>query len=145
MKQTTLEQGKEAIRLTKENGMRVRGFFMIGNPTETKEDILKTIDFAKNTGINDFHITYFTALPDSEIYKIAREFGEFVERWDKMNVWTPVFIPYGLSKDDLVALSRKAFKEFYFRPNIIYEYFKNIKSLTHFIKLVKGALAVVRL
>ena len=43
----TLEQAEKAFNLSRKIGLETLAYFMIGSPTETKEDILKTIKFAK--------------------------------------------------------------------------------------------------
>ncbi|MDD5650162.1 MAG: radical SAM protein, partial [Candidatus Nanoarchaeia archaeon] len=46
-KNLTKDQIRNACKLAKEAGLKTRGFFIIGHPTDTKETIRETIDFAK--------------------------------------------------------------------------------------------------
>ena len=68
-KNTTLEQGEQAVRYAKEVGMKVIGYFMLGAPGETKETIIETIDWAVGLGIDHAQFSIATALPGSELYQ----------------------------------------------------------------------------
>ncbi|MEN7982572.1 MAG: radical SAM protein [Nanoarchaeota archaeon] len=58
-KQTTVQQCYEFVKLMKERGIRVRGFFMLGLPGETYETIKETEEFIKKSGLDDFQITVY--------------------------------------------------------------------------------------
>jgi radical SAM superfamily enzyme YgiQ (UPF0313 family) len=66
-KQTTIEQNYNFVRLMKERGIRVRAFFVIGLPGETKETIKETEKFIKESGIDDFQITIYSPFKGTEI------------------------------------------------------------------------------
>ncbi|MEW6063422.1 MAG: radical SAM protein [Nanoarchaeota archaeon] len=140
----TLNQIENACRWTREAGIRSRGFFMIGHPTETKETIMETINFARRIDIDDFQMTAFTPLPGAEVYKIADEYGTFNKDFDKMNMWTPTFIPKGLTKKDIEHYQKLAFRKFYLRPKIIYSYLKMLKNWNDVKKLLQGAEVLIK-
>ena len=98
---------------------------MIGMPTETKEDIIKTIEFAKKLPLTDFKVNYCVPYPGTEMYRTAAEYGCIQTDWVKMQLHTkPCFIPNGLTEEDLVNLNKRAFREFYLRPKVIMEHIK---------------------
>jgi len=72
-KKTTVEQNKEAIELCKQVGIIPQGTFMIGNPTETKEDIRKTQQFIKEHDIESVGICITTPYPGTELWKWCEE------------------------------------------------------------------------
>jgi radical SAM superfamily enzyme YgiQ (UPF0313 family) len=115
---------------------------MIGHPGENVESIRETIAFATRNPVDDFQITFFTPLPGSEICRHARELGAFDDDWRRMNMWSPVFVPEGLTADDLVYWQRRAFKAFYLRPRTVWNYLKLVRSPAHLQKLAKGAVAL---
>lgn len=143
-KGTKLEHIEKAIKWTKKAGIRTRGFFMMGYPTETEESIRETIDFAKRIPVDDFQITFFTPLPGSEAHAIVKNYGEFDYDWSKMSMWEPIFIPKGLTKEKLIKFQKMAFREFYFRPKIIFSYLENLKSLENIVKLIKGGISLLK-
>jgi radical SAM superfamily enzyme YgiQ (UPF0313 family) len=72
-KSTTIEQVEQAVRYSKESGLRVIGYFMLGAPGETLETIKKTVDFAISSGIDHAQFSIATALPGSELYELVPE------------------------------------------------------------------------
>lgn len=72
-KNTTLEQAEEAVRYTKEAGIKVIGYFMLGAPGETLSTIDKTVDFAIELGLDHAQFSIATALPGSELYNHVPE------------------------------------------------------------------------
>jgi len=73
----TLDQVREAARILKRNRMFWTGFFMMGFPTETKEDILETLKFMKELSPNWVCLSIFTPYPGTKLYAIAKEKGLF--------------------------------------------------------------------
>lgn len=115
-KNLDLDKVSRAIEETAKAGIVTRGFFMIGFPTETEEEVIQTIEYAKSSslcGATFFTVVYF---PGTELYRLAREEGCFagdgysVQR-DYVNVGEG---PYAFSTERLVELKMKAIREFAF-------------------------------
>jgi radical SAM superfamily enzyme YgiQ (UPF0313 family) len=113
-----LDLGKvfRAIEHTAKAGIITRGFFMLGFPTETEEEVLQTVEFAKSsalTGAAFFSVVYF---PGTELYRLAREMGYFRDedaevRRDYVQVGRG---PYDFPVERLVEIKRTAIREFAF-------------------------------
>ncbi len=71
----TVQQNIEAIKKINEYGMGVYGQFMIGSPTETREEMLETKEFIKNPGIKAAHISITTPLPGTELWEECEKKG----------------------------------------------------------------------
>jgi len=134
----TVRQIEDALEWTKDAGIMTKGFFMIGNPLETIETMEETIRFARRVRLDDFQVTSFTPLPGSGVYPVAAQYGSFDNDYRKMNLWNIVFVPNGLTKDDIERYSKKAFRQFYFRPSVVLSYMRRIYSWRHFTELMKG-------
>jgi anaerobic magnesium-protoporphyrin IX monomethyl ester cyclase len=130
-KNTNQEKIARAVIDTKKAGISPGGFFMIGMPTETEEDIKKTINVLLKLPLDDFHISHLAPFPGSEIYFSASQYGYFDNDWKKMSGWKTIFVPRGLSKKKLTYYSNYAFRRFYFRPRIIWNYIVKIRSWRH--------------
>lgn len=78
----TIEQNKRAIALSKKAGLKILGTFMIGSPTETPEDIKKTIDFIRTTDIDWFGIFVTTPYPGTELWKWCQKQGFIPDKLD---------------------------------------------------------------
>jgi len=78
----TVEQNKRAVRIAKKYGFFVEGSFMIGSPNETKEDMMKTLDFIKQNPLDyaAFYIT--TPHIGTELWDHAKSHGMVSEDMD---------------------------------------------------------------
>jgi len=74
-KKTTVQQNRLAIKLCKQVGLLVNGTFMIGNPTETIEDIRVTQQFIKENDIDCVGVCITTPYPGTEIWKWCEKHG----------------------------------------------------------------------
>ncbi|MFH1210174.1 MAG: radical SAM protein [archaeon] len=115
----TIKQVERAVDIISKLGLECRGYFMIGAPTETVEEIEETIKFAKKLKINEATFSITTPLPHTNLYEntknmIDREISDF----DYYK--TPVYKGDNiLSPKKLKWLKRKALLEFYLSPRII--------------------------
>ncbi|OGZ36676.1 MAG: hypothetical protein A3A94_00750 [Candidatus Portnoybacteria bacterium RIFCSPLOWO2_01_FULL_43_11] len=134
-KSLTTEKIKEKLNLIKSAGLEAIGFFIIGYPTETKKDILKTLAFAKGLPLKRVTFSIFKPFPGTEITNYLVEKGELdlskIE-WDKFLLADAVWSPRGLTLKEIKKLRRRAFLEFYLRPKILIKMLSEIKSFSHF-------------
>lgn len=75
-KGVTVEQAKNAIKLTKKYLGWADCSFMIGYPGETKETIQETIDFCKELELAPEVIFFLTPYPGTELYQLALKQGK---------------------------------------------------------------------
>jgi radical SAM superfamily enzyme YgiQ (UPF0313 family) len=121
-KKATVERIAEVIHKTNQAGIHSRGYFMIGCPGETEETIDKTTHFIQESGLKDFHVTFCTPMPGAELFGTAHKYGEFSHDWKKLGFWDPVFIPKGMTKEQLIEHHRRMYRKFYLRPSIFLRY-----------------------
>ena len=140
-KNITKNKIAESIELTHKAGIRSVGYFMIGHFGETKQTIKDTINFALSLKLDDFRISFFTPLPGTKASLMADNYGKYENNWSKMTLFTPVFIPNGLSKEYLINAQKEAIKKFFFRTHIFRSY---LKMVLNPIKALKGAFFLSR-
>jgi anaerobic magnesium-protoporphyrin IX monomethyl ester cyclase len=128
-KNTTKREIAAAVQTARNAGLKVKGNFIFGLPTETKESLNESIQFAKSIGLTHFQQNFLTVWPGCEISVDPGRFGEFSGNWKNMAHQRITFVPCGLTEKDLIEASRKAFREFYIRPRIIFETLKGTTSL----------------
>ena len=144
-KRTTVERMMEMIQKANEAGIHTRGYFMVGCPGETQESIARTIEFTIKSGLKDFHVTFCTPMPGAELFATATQYGTFDCNWKKLGFWEPVFIPFGMTKEELIAAHRRMFRKFYLRPSVIVRYLmKVIAKPTIAVNIIKAGLEVLR-
>jgi len=127
----TLESIEKAYELSRKFGFETWGFFMIGLPGETEETVNNTIEFAKklNPDVAKFHI--LKPFPGTEIFEELKEKGLItIFDYSKYGIHTrPVHRLPNMNEDDMMALAKKAYKEFYLRPSKIINHILRIKSI----------------
>lgn len=138
-KAVTLEQIHKTIKMTKDVGIHIKGFFMMGLPEETHESMKKTFALALSLPIDDLSLTIFTPYPGTPAYKTIHQYGTFVENWDAMTTLNASFVANGFSKDELIKLNQTIYRKFYFRPRIVFSYIRRISGIRFFIIIAKGA------
>ncbi len=142
-KNITLEKVKEVIRWTKQAGLIAEGLFMMGLPRETRETMQATIDFIKSNPLDDIAITIFTPLPGAKLYKEIHQYGTFEEDWRKMSQHYPVFIPYGLIREEILEFNNKALRKFYLRPQKIPNLLRRFKSIRHLAEFIYAGMLFI--
>lgn len=144
-KHLNLDKAREVLRTAKEVGFVNRGYFIIGFPTETKESIKKTVNFAKQADLDIVQFNSFTPLPGSPIYETINQYGKFDDDWDKMNFINSVFIPHGFNKETLERIMQNAYREFYLRPKIALSFLKRVRNISSVYSLFKNFIAFLRI
>lgn len=138
-----LTKGKirEKIKLIKDCGLEVSGFFIIGYPTETKKDIMETINFAKSLDLKRAGFSLFKPFPSTEATRQLIEKGELKEMsdedWAHFVLADAVYAPPGFTRKEMKQLRLKALLHFYLRPKIIFKFFSEIKSPKHLVIVLK--------
>ena len=78
-KDIRLSDVRKISKVFKKCGMFWAGFFMMGFPSETKEDILETLAFIKKIKPSWACLSIFTPYPGTKLYEICREDGTISE------------------------------------------------------------------
>ena len=126
----TLELVEEKVNLINAVGLEPSGFFIIGYPGETVDDINATIRFAKRLKLKRAHFSNFLPLPGTEATKRLVASGE-IDRtdWGTLFYSKISYAPKGIAKKQLKQLQRIAFLEFHLRPHILFRMLLEIKSI----------------
>jgi magnesium-protoporphyrin IX monomethyl ester (oxidative) cyclase len=72
-KPTDLKKAREIAKIIKAKGIRTTGFYIIGFPGETKEQMMETFRFADEVKTDIGYFFVANPLPGTELYKIAQE------------------------------------------------------------------------
>jgi len=126
----TLDQTRRAFAMTKEVGIRTRADFMIGNPTETKEDAKETLKLAIELDPWRASFSIVTPLPGSELYEYAlrNNMLEIMDygKYDMMvrSVWHSDV----MSSRDMADLQKQMYRKFYLRLKVLARQIADIRS-----------------
>ena len=121
----TLEQSRKFNDAAKKAGMRVHGCFMVGNPGETKETMMETLNFAKSLRMDTAQFFPLIVYPGTEAwtwaksndYITAKSYDEWVTPDGMHNC---VLSTPEVSSQELVDFCNYARKKFYLRPKYMF-------------------------
>ncbi len=147
-KNTTVEKVTRAFDAAKEVGLERLAYFIIGQQTETADDIADTIRLAKALNPNYVHFTIFCPYPGTEIYQQGLESGVIKEDvWRnlalnpsqgfELPVWEENF-----SRAELKDMLVKCYKSFYLRPGYIARNLLRIRSSGEFARKARAGMSV---
>jgi radical SAM superfamily enzyme YgiQ (UPF0313 family) len=68
----TVEQVREAVAICKSLGLRVGGYFMLGAPSETQQEVFRTIEYAAGMPIDEAAFNVTTPLPGTYLWDRTR-------------------------------------------------------------------------
>jgi anaerobic magnesium-protoporphyrin IX monomethyl ester cyclase len=72
-KGTTAEQNRQAARICRKYGISVWANYMLGLPTETKEEVMETVRLMKEIDPDYYSPAFFTPHPGTDLYDYAAE------------------------------------------------------------------------
>jgi radical SAM superfamily enzyme YgiQ (UPF0313 family) len=148
-KNTNIERVKNAVAWTKEAGLEVLTYFIIGQQTETASDIEDTVRLARALDPNYVHFTIFCPSPGTEIYKkgledgiikedVWRKFAEDPQQGYELPVWEENF-----SRQELREMLVKCYKRFYLRPGYILRAAARVRGAGEFKRKMRAGLSVL--
>jgi radical SAM superfamily enzyme YgiQ (UPF0313 family) len=148
-KNTNIERVKNAVAWTKEAGLEVLTYFIIGQQTETASDIEDTVRLARALDPNYVHFTIFCPYPGTEIYKkgledgiikedVWRKFAEDPQQGYELPVWEENF-----SRQELREMLVKCYKRFYLRPGYILRAAARVRGAGEFKRKMRAGLSVL--
>jgi len=114
-----VEQAVQARRWAREAGIEVTASFTLGLPGESREDILKTINFAVE---QDPEYAQFFILKYLNGDNAMDRWGWVTKEWDNSpyDFRGPIFVPHGIDGvQEMKDLQRLAYRRFYLRPRYL--------------------------
>ncbi len=132
-KAQSIEEIKEKVNLIhRVTKIRTTGFFIIGYPTEDKDDILETIRLSKELPIDRAQFTICLPVPGSEMTEKLVKEGKLANvDFSDISFQNIVYVPENMTLSELKRLRLKAYMAFYLRLRIILGLFSEIQSMEH--------------
>lgn len=139
-----LEQVRKAVFLSKQVGLEVAGYFMIGLPGETEKTMQETINLAKSLKLDLAKISITIPLPATEMFDELDKKNLIKTRdWEKFKFYSSPSTIYdheNLSWQTIERYYKKFYREVYLNSNFILKRLKKgIKEKT-FLSDIKIAL-----
>jgi len=123
-KRLDLDKGWRALTRARSLGIGTRGYFMLGYPGETGEEMEETIRLATELPLDWASFTITTTLPGTDIYRDARSSGRYPsDYWQEYSLQRcsgpPGYASTDFTAAELEAMLRRAYRRFYLRPSAL--------------------------
>ncbi len=134
---------REMVTFAYNLGFRTQGFFILGYPTETREDILKTIKLAKSLPLMRASISLFQPLFGSKIYEDLKKQGKIPKDYsiENCDYSKASILPIGFKNiEEVKKMQQKAMLEFYLRPRVFFSFIRenlNIDQIREILLMVQ--------
>jgi anaerobic magnesium-protoporphyrin IX monomethyl ester cyclase len=131
-KSLTTDTVRRGVELINRAGIDVSGFFILGYPGETREEMRQTIAFSQSLGLDAAHFSNFLPLPGTEATEMLREQGKLPDiDWSQLFYARVAYAPDGMTANELKRLQRQAYLGFYLRPSVLWKLKGKVKSWHH--------------
>ena len=144
-KNLTVDQVMKKVRQIREcSSIRLTGFFIIGYPTETKQDTADTIRLSVNLPLDRANFFNFQPLPGTSVFEELKRKGILKGlATDRLYIHDYAFSHPTFSNRWLKKQIRSAHFRFYSRPLILLGLIREIRSLSQLKILSRRVLAIL--
>jgi len=123
-KHINLENLKAAVATAARVGIFCQGFFMLGFPTETREEMMTTIRFSTELALHVATFSIVLPFKGTEVYDTALALGRKTDfSYDEYDVMEGLVNVSELPDEELFRIHRLAYRRFYLRPRQIVRLF----------------------
>lgn len=141
-KEFTVADARRGVRMIKDAGILVFGFFIFGAPLETESSIRASIELAKSLDLDYVQFNVLVAGPHTPLF--AEYFS--ADYWGALTSGdTDIPTPCErFSRPELERWARKAYFSFYFRPGYIWRFLRRTRGLQEIRNTVGVAFHLLR-
>jgi radical SAM superfamily enzyme YgiQ (UPF0313 family) len=123
-----LDLCRQVFRWTRELGIGTNAYYVIGNPTETREEIEATIRFAQELGSDSIQVHFYTPYPGSAAWDLFKDRLADVDPKQLYHYARPLLSFAAVTPDDLVKLRSSFYKRYLFRPGFAFRHLRRYAS-----------------
>jgi radical SAM superfamily enzyme YgiQ (UPF0313 family) len=146
-KNLKIDKAEQSILWARKHDIEVSGFFMIGFPGETIEQINQTIDFAVSAPLDAIFISLVSPFKGTVLRNdmLNGRFGNIdTESVNSLDQLFPTACSKTVSLDALKRIQRNAYLRFYSRPRSILRLSSKLTNRRNFKKIVRALARRVR-
>lgn len=141
-KNSTRKQMEAAAKAVNSTGMSLTAYYMLGHPTETREEMDETYRFARELDADMIQVGFHTPYPGSQSYA---DYQDQVHDLSELNHYETQHVNLSqVSSEDLESLQRKFYLRYYFHPRTMARYIRN-RALYNFTDPAEWKLAALAL
>jgi radical SAM superfamily enzyme YgiQ (UPF0313 family) len=144
----TVEEINNAVKWTKVVGIEVQGYFMLGSPDETYEQMKQTLNYANKINPDYAYYSLTSPMPGTPMYERGLKEGRYTDYWRefaknptpdfKMRLWREDI------RDGMVRIMEHGYRSFYYRPQYVLKQLSKVRSISEFTRKAKMAIGMVK-
>lgn len=127
----------KAVRLLKKYQIEPSASFIIGSPDETREEILQTFKFIKDSKLRGFGVYVLTPLPGTPIWEYAKKRKLVNEKMD----WSKLNVEFLENYEQAIILSETLSKNELHQLILM---FKREQEIRHLVDMIKHPVKILR-
>jgi radical SAM superfamily enzyme YgiQ (UPF0313 family) len=121
---------------------------MFGYPGETRETIEDTIKYSLKLPLDYAQYTVLVPFPDTEIYTYYQQNSDLGDYWAEVtrnpeSEKEIALLHTKITRAEASELLGQAYRQFYFRPRIIWRRFVELRSGSEFMRLARAAKGIL--
>jgi len=147
-KGTSISKIKRAFAMTRESGIEILSYYMVGGPGETFESIRNTFNVMHQLNSDYVHITHVVPYPKTKLFEMALE-----RHVADPDVWRhlstlhyetfPMFTDGALTREEIFRQVKRGYREYYLRPRYILRRLAKINNVQSLWRHAMAALSIV--
>ncbi len=150
-KGTTNLQVEKAFDMCKKHGIKTLAYFMMGNPTETLEDVKETLALSRRIKPDFMQMTILSPFPATQIYLRAlqegvvegdpwRDYARRINDDFRPPLWDSIY-----TRNELEKHLRWFYGEFYLQPQFIFDRIKEVRNFGQFKRYASAGVSLLRM
>lgn len=115
---------RQVFRWTRELGIGTNAYYVIGNPTETRQEIEMTIRLARELDSDSIQVHYYTPYPGSKAWERYKNLIDDAETGEMFHYATPKISLSQVPVEELVELRSAFYRRYILRPRFAFDHMK---------------------
>jgi anaerobic magnesium-protoporphyrin IX monomethyl ester cyclase len=111
-KLSSVDEGRESLRLIREHGMLSETSFVLGFPEETDDSVRQTLETARYFNPDMAHFLAITPWPYSDLYEQVKD-RIVVRDYSKYNLIEPIIEPHSMTLRQIDEAIIRCYRDFY--------------------------------
>ena len=150
-KGTTNLQVEKAFDMCKRHGIKTLAYFMMGNPTETMEDVKETLALSRRIKPDFMQMTILSPFPATQIYLRAvqegvvqgdpwRDYAKNINDDFRPPLWDQIY-----TRNELEKHLRWFYGEFYLQPKFVLDRIMEVRNMGQLNRYTSAGLSLLKM
>jgi anaerobic magnesium-protoporphyrin IX monomethyl ester cyclase len=150
-KGTSIEQVEKAFDLCKKYNVKTLAYFMMGNPTETMDDVKDTLALSRRIKPDFMQMTILSPFPATQIYLRAlqegviegdpwRDYARQINDDFRPPLWDQIY-----TRQELESHLRWFYGKFYLTPRFVYDRVREVRNFGQFKRYASAGISLLKM